>query len=99
MQTKPPKTPLVDADGEVREITDDDFKHFKPASEVLPPILQKKLGIRGRGPQRQPTKERITIRLSPDVVKSFKSSGPGWQTRIDNALKDWLRTQNFLSDK
>jgi uncharacterized protein (DUF4415 family) len=38
------------------------------------------------------TKERITIRLSPEVVERFRASGPGWQTRIDAALKDWLTT-------
>lgn len=36
------------------------------------------------------TKERITIRLSADVLQRFRSGGPGWQTRIDAALKDWL---------
>lgn len=37
------------------------------------------------------TKERITIRLSRDVVEKFRATGAGWQTRIDAALKDWLR--------
>lgn len=44
-----------------------------------------------RGPQKAPTKERITIRLSPDVVQQFRASGAGWQTRIDQALKEWLK--------
>lgn len=43
-------------------------------------------------PKAEVTKERITIRLSPDVVEAFKASGAGWQTRIDTALKDWLKT-------
>ena len=43
-------------------------------------------------PKAAMTKERITIRLSPDVVERFRASGPGWQTRIDAALKDWLAT-------
>lgn len=38
------------------------------------------------------TKERITIRLSRDVVETFRASGDGWQTRVDTALKDWLKT-------
>jgi len=38
------------------------------------------------------TKERITIRLSRDVVETFRASGDGWQTRVDSALKDWLKT-------
>ena len=86
------KTPLIDADGEVRELTIDDFKRFKPASDVLPLALQKSLGIRGA--QKAPTKVSTTIRLSPDVLAAFKSEGNGWQTRIDTALKDWLRTHS-----
>ena len=45
-----------------------------------------------RGPQKLPTKVPVTIRLSPDVVNKFKASGDGWQTRIDSALRDWLKT-------
>lgn len=37
------------------------------------------------------TKERITIRLSRDVLEQFRASGEGWQTRVDAALKDWLK--------
>jgi uncharacterized protein (DUF4415 family) len=44
-----------------------------------------------RGPQKAPTKERVTIRLSKSVVDSFRSTGDGWQTRVDSALQDWLK--------
>ncbi|CAJ48553.1 conserved hypothetical protein [Bordetella avium 197N] len=64
----------------------------KPASEVLPTAFQAKLGLRRRGPQKSPTKQAVTIRLSPEVLDTFKASGAGWQTRIDAALKDWLKT-------
>ena len=37
------------------------------------------------------TKERISIRLSPEVLAAFKSTGKGWQTRIDSVLKEWLK--------
>jgi uncharacterized protein (DUF4415 family) len=40
-----------------------------------------------RGPQKTPTKIPVSIRLSPEVVKHFKSKGPGWQARIDDALR------------
>lgn len=33
-------------------------------------------------------KERITLRLSPDVVKRCRASGPGWQSRMDLVLAD-----------
>ena len=40
------------------------------------------------------TKERITIRLSQEVVEQFRASGDGWQTRMDSALKEWLKTHS-----
>jgi uncharacterized protein (DUF4415 family) len=45
-------------------------------------------------PHASVTKERITIRLSRDVVEQFRASGDGWQTRVDKALKDWLKTHS-----
>lgn len=83
------RAPLIDEHGEVRELTAADMQHFKPAAEVLPASLLKKLGVRGQ--QKAPTKERITIRLSPEVVEAFRASGAGWQSRIDAALKTYLQ--------
>ena len=83
------RKPLIDSDGEVRELTAKDMARFKPAAEVLPQSLRKKLGV--RGPQKAPTKERVTIRLSREVVERFRESGSGWQTRVDTALRDWLK--------
>jgi len=37
------------AAGEVRELTVEDLKHFKPAAEALPPTLLRKLGVRDSG--------------------------------------------------
>ena len=88
----PERKPLIKTDGEVRELTATDMKHFRPAKDALPATLLRKL--KGRGSQKAPTKERITIRLSPDVVERFRASGRGWQTRIDNALSSWLRSHN-----
>ncbi|MGV8841868.1 MAG: BrnA antitoxin family protein [Pseudomonas sp.] len=50
-----------------------------------------KLVRRGR-PKAETVRERITIRFSPEVLQQFKASGPGWQTRMDAALADWLKT-------
>lgn len=58
----------------------------------LPKTLQSKLARRTRGVQLAPTKERITIRLSPNVVDTFRATGAGWQTRVDAALQDWLKS-------
>jgi uncharacterized protein (DUF4415 family) len=29
----------------------------------------------------------VSIRLSPEVISHFKAKGPGWQSRIDDALR------------
>lgn len=63
--------------------------------EDLPESVRTKLSGRKRGPQAAPTKERITIRLSSEVVNQFRSTGGGWQTRIDAALMDWLKHHPF----
>ena len=43
-----------------------------------------------RGPQKRPTKVAVTVRYSPDVVEYFKSTGEGWQTRMNDALRDYV---------
>ncbi len=45
---------------------------------------------RGRPPVAKP-KVSTTIRLSQDVIDHFRAGGRGWQTRIDQALRDWIR--------
>jgi uncharacterized protein (DUF4415 family) len=70
-----------------------DVKTAMPFSR-LPSALQAKL--RRRGPQKAPPKISTTIRLSPDVLQAFRAAGDGWQTRIDAALKDWLRTHSAV---
>lgn len=84
---KRPNPELIDEENP--EWTDADVKRAKRFSD-LPPELQRKLRA-VRGPQKAPTKERITIRLSRDVVARFRASGPGWQGRVDEALRSWLR--------
>ncbi len=47
---------------------------------------------RGRPPVARP-KISTTIRLSQDVIDHFRADGKGWQTRIDEALREWIRSQ------
>jgi len=79
---------LIDAENP--EWTDEMFKQSVRV-KAIPESLQAKL--RGR-PKAAVTKERITIRLSQEVVAQFRASGDGWQTRVDAALKDWLKTHS-----
>lgn len=82
--------PLTDDEGEVRELMSADLKDFWTAEDILSPPLMQKLGVR----EKAPTKERITLRLSQDVVERFRATGEGWQARLDAALPDWLQTHS-----
>ncbi len=42
-------------------------------------------------PKAETTKERITIRLSRDVVSKFRATGHGWQTRLDTVLSRYVQ--------
>jgi uncharacterized protein (DUF4415 family) len=81
---------LTNQDGEVRELTAEDFAHAASFS-ALPEAEQQTLrSIRKRGPQKAPRKVPISIRLSPDVAEGLRATGEGWQVRVDEVLRSWL---------
>lgn len=43
--------------------------------------------IRPGRPKKVSVKEAVSLRLDPDVLAHFRSSGPGWQSRINAALR------------
>jgi uncharacterized protein (DUF4415 family) len=87
-----PNPEMIDAENP--EWTQEDFDRAVPFSQ-LPESLQEKLRSlkKQRGPQKAPTKEAVTMRLSRDVVEQLRASGPGWQTRADAALRQWIEKQ------
>jgi uncharacterized protein (DUF4415 family) len=77
------------------EATDDWFARARPAKDVLPGLLGDAAARemlkpkRGRPPSAAP-KEHVNIRLDADIVQSFRRTGDGWKTRLNNALRKWL---------
>lgn len=45
-----------------------------------------KLVRRGR-PKSEAPKEAVSLRLDPDVVAHYRATGPGWQSRVNEALR------------
>lgn len=43
--------------------------------------------VRGRPPKRGVAKQQVTLRIDPDVLDKFRAGGPGWQGRINEALR------------
>lgn len=76
-------------DAENPEWTDTMFREATTLENSDLPVDFKRVARRGR-PKAKAPKQAISIRLSPDVVTAFRAMGSGWQTRIDEALKDWL---------
>ena len=79
---------MVDLDNP--EWTKEDFARAVPFSG-LPLDLQRVLSNRKRGEQKAPKKVPVSIRLSPDVVQAFRSSGAGWQARVDDILRAHIK--------
>jgi uncharacterized protein (DUF4415 family) len=67
----------IDADPDAYSMSDAEWAKARPLVRI------------GR-PKAEVTKERITIRLSREVVTQFRATGEGWQTRIDSALRQFI---------
>ena len=86
------------------EFTDEELDKFKPIEDVMPQNLlnallthQADMENQGlmprkltRGKQKKPIKQVVTIRLSADVVEKFRAGGKGWQTRINEVLRQYV---------
>ena len=79
------KTTLIDPDCPKTKASDWEGAVLKQGGVVVG-------RARTRGPNRQPVKEQVAVRYSQDVLAAFRATGAGWQTRMDAALRDWLKT-------
>ena len=77
------------------EWTREDFAKARPASEVLPQFIGQQatdeLMRQSRGRPRLPgRKVNQTLRLDPDVLEAYRNQGSGWQTRINQVLREHM---------
>jgi uncharacterized protein (DUF4415 family) len=84
---------LPQGSGYVWDGVDEDDRQLN--GEELQAGLVAALKKRGR-PVGSGTKEQVAIRFDRDVLSAFRGSGPGWQTRMNDALRDWLRTHSAV---
>jgi uncharacterized protein (DUF4415 family) len=55
-------------------------------------LLEEEVARRRAGrPAGSGNKEQISIRLDRRVLAAFRATGTGWQTRVNDALADWLK--------
>ena len=79
-------TPEEDAAITAAAMADPDAVPFTDAEwEQVKPLVR-----RGR-PLGSGSKVQVTLRLDVDVVERLKSTGAGWQTRANDALRRWVK--------
>ena len=80
--------PLTDEEGEVRELTAEDFKGMRPIAEVDPGMLEAVAQWRKVGrPKAESPKTHISFRLAAEVVESIKATGEGYNARVEQVLR------------
>jgi len=84
MSANKPATPTDWRDPDDAPELDDAF--FDRADEYAGERLIK----RGR-PRAASCKVQLTVRYDAEVVEAFRATGPGWQGRMNAALKEWLK--------
>ncbi len=84
--------PASEPDDENPEWTRADMRAARPALEVFaavfgPAAAASIAGRRGR-PANPARKVNQTLRIDPDVLEAFRQEGKGWQTRINQVLRE-----------
>ncbi len=64
----------IQADPDTHELSEPEFRQLRRV---------------GR-PRSDTPKTQVTVRYDADIIDAFKAGGPGWQTRMNDALRDWL---------
>jgi len=85
----------VDPD-EAPELTDEFFENgvWRIGDEIVSrDEAQVEAGKRRGRPTGSGVKISTTIRFDAEVLAAFKATGDGWQTRMNDALKDWLKSR------
>ncbi len=80
------KHPPIVFDEDNPEWTQDDFARAKRGSDIPAPIRAAFAKSKGGRPPGS-NKEQVTLRLDKDILDRFRASGPGWQSRINDALR------------
>ncbi len=76
---------------DIPELTSEDMARARPLSDFpeLAALFERARGQRGA--QKAPVKDRVGLRLDHAVVEHFRATGPGWQSRINAVLADYVK--------
>lgn len=75
--------PVLDSDNP--EWTEQDFARAKTGEDI--PAHIRSAFPKTRGRPKGETKQMVSLRLDKDILERFRATGPGWQSRINEALR------------
>jgi uncharacterized protein (DUF4415 family) len=76
-------------DRDARPLDEKRLARVQPASTADAADLSRR--VRGRGrPTLDAPKRLVSLRLDPEVIDRFRATGPGWQSRINEVLREHL---------
>jgi uncharacterized protein (DUF4415 family) len=70
------------SDSDAMPLTDEEWAAVKPLVRI------------GRPPSARPLKVPTTIRFDADVLAALRASGKGWQTRVNEAMREWAKSHS-----
>jgi len=79
---------MIASDPDAPEATDEQLAQAKPFDEAFPALADAMRKNVGGRPKSDNPKVAVSLRLDQEIVARFKSTGPGWQTRMNDALRD-----------
>jgi uncharacterized protein (DUF4415 family) len=79
---------MIASDPDAPEATDEQLAQAKPFSEAFPALADAMRKNVGGRPKLDNPKVAVSLRLDQEIVARFKASGPGWQTRMNDALRE-----------
>jgi len=93
MSAKPRKSairmPTVEEDRAIRKAA----KADPDAQPLTDAQLRAMVPLRGR-PKSATRKMLVSVRYSPEVLEFFRSTGAGWQARMDGVLRKYVARQS-----
>lgn len=92
----------INADPDAVSLATDEIRQMRPAIEVLERAIGKEKAealVTRRGRPAKPAAERKvnqTLRIDPDVLDAYKATGSGWQTLMNDALRDYATAHRLM---
>jgi len=83
------RMPTTEEDRAIRKAAKAD-PDAQPLSDAQ---LNAMVALRGR-PKSATRKTLVSVRYSPEVLKFFRSTGEGWQSRMDGVLRNYVSRQS-----